>query len=61
VKGLPESEASGKYYFLFRLETRQEPLFRLLGTSAEDKKQAQYVTGDAPPPLSDPEGDARLG
>jgi hypothetical protein len=41
VKGLPESEASGKYYFLFRLETRQEPLFRLLGTSAEDKEQAR--------------------
>ena len=60
MKGLPESEASGKYYFLFRLETCQEPLFRLLDTSAEDKKQAQYVTGYAPPPLSGPEGDARL-
>jgi hypothetical protein len=41
-------------------KTPEEPLFRLLGTPAEDKKQARYVTGYTPAPLSDPEGDARL-
>ncbi|HSA95701.1 MAG TPA: protein kinase [Acidobacteriota bacterium] len=41
---IPVLMLNGKYDFVFPLNTAQEPLFRLLGTPAADKKYLQYET-----------------
>jgi len=38
---------NGKYDFEDPVETSQEPLFRLLGTPAKDKRHVLYETGHA--------------
>ena len=42
---------NGRYDFVFPLETCQEPLFRVFGTPAQDKKRVLYDTGHMPPAL----------
>ncbi len=39
---------NGRYDFVFPLETCQDPMFRVLGTPAADKKHILYDTGHMP-------------
>src|SRR5439155_10237207 len=48
---VPVLMINGRYDFEIPLETCQEPLFRLLGTSPEDKRHVLFDTGHAPPQL----------
>jgi eukaryotic-like serine/threonine-protein kinase len=45
----PVLMVNGRFDFLYPLDTSQEPLFRLLGTRAEDKRHAVFATGHVPP------------
>ena len=40
---------NGEYDSIFPLETSQRPLFRMLGTSEEDKQHLTYPTGHSVP------------
>lgn len=46
---IPVLMLSGRHDQVVPLETRQQPLFRLLGTPDEDKKHVVYESGHAPP------------
>jgi eukaryotic-like serine/threonine-protein kinase len=46
---LPVLMIKGKYDYFFPLETSQQPLFRLLGTTARDKRHIVLESGHAPP------------
>jgi eukaryotic-like serine/threonine-protein kinase len=48
---IPVLMINGRYDFRVPLETCQEPLFRALGTPAQDKKHVLYDTGHVPPLL----------
>ncbi|HXN23782.1 MAG TPA: hypothetical protein VOA41_13675 [Candidatus Dormibacteraeota bacterium] len=48
---IPVLMINGRYDFEIPLETCQEPLFRLLGTSPQDKRHVLFDTGHAPPQL----------
>jgi eukaryotic-like serine/threonine-protein kinase len=48
---IPVLLINGRYDFVFPLETCQEPLFRALGSPAQDKSHVLYDTGHAPPLL----------
>lgn len=48
---VPVLMINGRYDFEIPLETCQEPLFRLLGTSPQDKRHVLYDTGHSPPQL----------
>jgi len=40
---------NGRYDFEIPLDTCQEPMFRLLGTPAQDKRHVLFDSGHAPP------------
>jgi eukaryotic-like serine/threonine-protein kinase len=46
---IPVLMVNGRYDHFFPVESSQQPLFRLLGTPASDKKYVLYETGHAPP------------
>ena len=48
---IPVLLINGRYDFVFPLDTCQEPLFRSLGSPAQDKSHVLYDTGHAPPLL----------
>jgi dienelactone hydrolase len=48
---IPVLMINGRYDFEIPLETCQEPLFRLLGVSPQDKRHVLFDTGHAPPQL----------
>jgi len=48
---IPVLMINGRYDFVFPLDTCQEPLFRSLGSPAQDKSHVLYETGHAPPLL----------
>jgi eukaryotic-like serine/threonine-protein kinase len=48
---IPVLMINGRYDFVFPLETCQEPLLRALGSAPQDKRQALFDTGHAPPLL----------
>ncbi len=48
---IPVLMINGRYDFVFPLDTCQEPLFRSLGSPAQDKSHVLYDTGHAPPLL----------
>jgi eukaryotic-like serine/threonine-protein kinase len=48
---IPVLLINGRYDFVFPLDTCQEPLFRALGSPANDKSHVLYDTGHAPPLL----------
>jgi eukaryotic-like serine/threonine-protein kinase len=48
---IPVLMLNGRYDFEIPFETCQEPLFRALGTTAQDKKHVLYDTGHVPPQL----------
>ncbi len=48
---IPVLMINGRYDFVFPLDTCQEPLFRALGSPAQDKSHVLYDTGHAPPLL----------
>jgi eukaryotic-like serine/threonine-protein kinase len=48
---IPVLMINGRYDFEIPLETCQDPLFRLLGTSPQDKRHVLYDTGHSPPQL----------
>jgi len=48
---IPVLLINGRYDFVFPLDTCQEPLFRALGSPAQDKSHVLYDTGHAPPLL----------
>jgi eukaryotic-like serine/threonine-protein kinase len=48
---IPVLLINGRYDFVFPLETCQEPMFRWLGSPAQDKSHVLYDTGHAPPLL----------
>jgi cephalosporin-C deacetylase-like acetyl esterase len=48
---VPVLMLNGKYDFVMPLETCQEPMFRALGTKAQDKKHILYESGHVPPLL----------
>jgi len=48
---IPVLMINGRYDFVLPLETCQEPFFRLLGASPQDKRHVLYDTGHAPPQL----------
>ena len=45
----PTLMLNGRYDFVYPPATSQEPLFRLLGTPAPDKKHVQFDSGHMPP------------
>jgi hypothetical protein len=40
---------NGRSDFFYPLETSQEPLYRLLGTPAKDKRRVVFESGHIPP------------
>jgi predicted Ser/Thr protein kinase len=48
---IPVLLINGRYDFVFPLDTCQEPLFRSIGSPAQDKSHVLYDTGHAPPLL----------
>ena len=48
---IPVLMINGRYDFVFPLETCQQPLLRALGSAPQDKRQALFDTGHAPPLL----------
>ena len=48
---VPVLMVNGRYDFVFPLETCQEPMFRVFGTKAQDKKHVLYEGGHVPPLL----------
>jgi dienelactone hydrolase len=46
---IPVLMLNGRYDFMSPLDTCQEPLFRALGTPAQEKKHILYDTGHKPP------------
>jgi dienelactone hydrolase len=48
---IPVLMINGRYDFEIPLETCQEPLFRLLGVSPQDKRHVLFDTGHSPPQL----------
>ena len=44
---IPVLMINGRYDFLVPVETNQEPMFRLLGTSAADKRHLLFDSGHA--------------
>lgn len=57
---VPVLMINGRYDFEIPLETCQEPLFRLLGTSPPDKRHVLYDTGHSPPLIARNERGAEL-
>jgi serine/threonine protein kinase/pimeloyl-ACP methyl ester carboxylesterase len=45
----PTLMLNGRYDFVYPSTTSQQPLFRLLGTPARDKRHVQFDTGHVPP------------
>ena len=48
---VPVLMINGRFDFMVPVETCQEPLFKSLGTPAQDKRHVLYDTGHAPPQL----------
>ena len=46
---MPTLILNGKYDFVFPEETSQLPMFRLLGTPPDDKRQVILESGHVPP------------
>lgn len=46
---IPTLMLNGRYDYVFLVESSQVPLFRLLGTPAQDKRHVIYETGHAVP------------
>jgi eukaryotic-like serine/threonine-protein kinase len=45
----PTLMLNGRYDFVYPSATSQQPLFRLLGTPARDKRHVQFDSGHVPP------------